>query len=153
MGFYCQSRASAHDGPVITPREYIGLLGGAASMVAAGALQGTDTYRPGVADAAATSILLDRLSLQARRYPGDPTTHRRLGIAHLAAGSCKPAVRHLQIAVNILYAKATTGGCLQQSLCARLELALLLPVLPPLCRQLGKRDTASRLVSHVLLAW
>jgi len=153
MGFYCGSRPSAQeDGPVITPREYAALLASAISMVAPGALQQSDSYRRGAADAAAISGLLERLTRQARRHPGDPTTHRRLGIAYLFAGNYKPAVRHLEIAVNILFARATTSACLSHSLCARLELALLLPVLLPLCLQLGKREMARRLVNDVLLA-
>jgi len=146
MGFYYRSRpASQDDGQVITPREYTALVADAVSWVT------SDPYR-GAAEATTTSSLLERLSRRARRHPLDPTTHRRLGIAHLYAGNCKPAVRHLEIAVNILLAQATTRGCLRQTLCARLELALLLPVLLPLCLQLGKRETALRLVSDVLLA-
>jgi len=145
MGFYYGSRpASQDDGAVITPREYTALLADAVCSVT------SDVYRDAAA-ATTTSTLLERLSKRAQRYPRDPTTHRRLGIAHLYAGNCKPAVRHLEIAVNILFAQTTTSGCLQQTLCARLQLALLLPVLLPLCLQLGKRETARRLVNDVLL--
>ncbi len=144
MGFYYGSRPASQDDAVITPREYTALLADAVSSVT------SDIYRD-AAEATTTSTLLERLSQRARRYPRDPTTHRRLGIAHLYAGNCKPAVRHLEIAVNILLAQTTTRGCLQQTLCARLQLALLLPVLLPLCLQLGKRETARRLVNDVLL--
>lgn len=53
--------------------------------------------------------------------------------------------------MNLLRRDTTSGACLQNTLCARLELALLLPVLVPLCMRLGRRQTAQRLVSEALL--
>ena len=154
MGFYHGSkrrRPSSQDtGPVITPREYTALLAGALRAVVG--RQESDTCRPGVAEAGAAPGLLEGLSRRVRRQPDDPTGHRMLAIAHLYAGSRKPAVRHLEIAVNILLAQAATTRCLHRALCARLELALLVPVLVPLCLQLGKRETVRRLVRGVLLA-
>jgi hypothetical protein len=156
MGFY-YGRArggpwSEDVRPLITPREYATLLARAMRMVTSRTPPESDTYCSPAALLSATSGLVEGLSRQVRRHPGDPATHRRLGIAHLYAGDCKPAVRHLQIAVNILLAQSTAGGSLRQTLCARLELALLLPVLLPLCLRLGKHETARRLVSDVLLA-
>ena len=73
-----------------------------------------------------------------------------LAIAELHTGNCNAAIRHLAIAVNILLAPATRE-CLQQSLYARVELALLLPTLIRLYLRLGRRAPARRLVSALLL--
>ena len=120
-------------------------------MVMDSASEESDTYRPAAAGAGASSVLLETLSRQARRHPDDPVVHRALGVAHLAAGNCRPAVRHLEIALNLLRMEPTTGACLRDTLRARLELALLLPVLVPLCIRLGRRETARRIVSETLL--
>ncbi len=111
----------------------------------------SDTYRATPSKPGRSSVLLEALSRRARRHPGDPVVHRALGIAHLAAGNARPAVRHLGIAMNLLRRDTTSGACLQDTLCARLELALLLPVLVPLCMRLGRRQTARRLVMEALL--
>jgi len=71
-----------------------------------------------------------------------------LGIAELHAGNGKAAARHLAVAVKLLLA-LTTNECLQRSLHARVELALLLPTLIT-CLRLGRRATARRLVSTLL---
>ena len=72
-----------------------------------------------------------------------------LAIAELHAGNGQTALRHLTIAVNRLLAP-TTGECLRQSLHARVELALLLPLLMRLCLRLGRRATARRLLRALL---
>lgn len=72
-----------------------------------------------------------------------------LAIAQLHAGNCKAAVRHLAIAVNILVAP-TSSECLRRTIHARVELALLLPILIPLCLRLGRRALGRRLVSALL---
>jgi len=112
--------------------------------------QCSDTYHPDVWDAAATSALVRDLRRQLRHRPFDATANRMLAIAELRAGNCKAALRHLGIAVNILLSPASRG-CIGDGLHARLELALLLPLLIPLSLQLGRRaPTARRLVSTVL---
>jgi hypothetical protein len=153
MGFYSASDLWAQDdGPIITSREYLALFANALFMVTAGAAHQPDAYRCGPADVATISRRLAQLAAQARRHPDDPTAKRRLGIAHLSAGNRALAVHYLQVAVNMLRARLTTGGFVQGSLCARLELALVLPALLPLWLRLGQHDAARRLVSDVLLA-
>jgi hypothetical protein len=154
MGFYygsTRSPLSTGDvSPTITPREYILLLSGATGMVISCTPQGSDTCRSGSAGAVAISTLIEGLSRRLQHRPADTTTHRMLAIAQLHTGNCKAAVRHLAIAVNILLAP-TTKKCLQQSLCARVELALLLPTLIRLYLRLGRRAPARRLVTALLL--
>jgi len=140
------------DCPVITSHEYTSLVAGAVRMVLPENLE-SETYRAGVVEGRPTLDSLEALSRRVERHPSDPRAHRMLGIAHLHAGNCREAVRHLQIAANILLEHATRPGCLSRTLCARMELALLLPVVIPLCLQLGRRDTARTLVSRVLLTW
>jgi hypothetical protein len=155
MGFYYGSRrlepSSQGIGPVMTAREYTTLLASALRMVIDRSPRESDTYRPWVAEPASASSLLEGLSRRVRHNPADPTGHRMLGIVHLASGNGKPAIRHLEIATNILLARIATKSCLYHTFTARLELALLLPVLLPLCRRLGKRGTAHRLLREVLL--
>lgn len=157
MGFYYGSKQRKHSsedtGPVITPREYIELLGRELRMVIGP--YDSDSYRPGIAEAAAAAasgLLLHELSTRVQRHPGDSAGHRMLAIAHLHAGNCKPALRHLEIAVNILRAQAATKGCLHRTLSARLELALLVPMMVRLCVRLGKQEMV-RLIGELLLAW
>jgi hypothetical protein len=154
MGFYYGStrvlRSSGDVGPIITPREYIALFSGATRMAISCTPQGSDTCRSSPAGPVAISTLIRGLSRRLQRRPADATTHRMLAIAELHAGNHKAAVRHLAIAVNILLAP-TTKACLRQSLDARVELALLLPTLIRLYLRLGRRATARRLVSALLL--
>ena len=72
-----------------------------------------------------------------------------LAIAELHAGNCERAVHHLAIAVNI-FLTPTASESLRQSLDARVELALLLPILMRLCLRRGRRATARRLLSALL---
>jgi hypothetical protein len=154
MGFYYGSaraaRSSGDVGPIITPREYISLFSGATRMAISCTPQGSDTGRPGPARAVAISSLIEGLGRRLQHRPTDASTHRMLAIAQLHAGNHKAAVRHLTIAVNILRASTATA-CLRESLYARVELALLLPILIRLYLRLGRRATARRLVSALLL--
>jgi hypothetical protein len=150
MGFYRRA-AQLPTLTVITPREFTALFAGALRMVMDSASEESDTYRATPSKPRRSSVLLETLSRRARRHPDDPIAHRALGIAHLAAGNSRPAVRHLGIAMKLLRRDTTSGACLQNTLCARLEFALLLPVLVPLCMRLGRRETARRLVSEALL--
>jgi len=156
MGFYFASRSGSRvgtdAGPVITPQEYIALFVGAVHMVIPEATE-SEASHADVTDARPTPSLGDTLSRQLQRQPSDPHAHRRLGIAHLQAGNDREAARHLQIAVNLLLAQATSRECAYRTFCARLELALLLPVVIPLCLQRGKRDSAEALVGRVLVSW
>ena len=153
MGFYYGSmrRALPADdiGPIITPREYIRVLSGATWMVISATPQGSDTCRSGAAAAVAIATLIEGLRRRLQHRPEDGTTHRMLAIAELHAGNCEAAVRHLAIAVNSRLAP-TTSACLRQSLYARVELALLLPILMRLCLRLGRRATARRLLRALL---
>ncbi len=154
MGFYYGSarlHPSSEDScMVITPREYTQLFRGATRAVISCGPHESDIDHSGTARAVASPGLIETLSRRVRQWPEDPTTHRMLAIAYLAAGHCRPALRHLEIAVNMLLAQRTKGG-LRESLYARVELAVLLPVLIPLCVRLGKQATARRLVSELLL--
>lgn len=154
MGSYHGSarRAFSSDdiGPIITPREYVRLLSGATRMVISATPQGSDTCRSSGAAALGISTLITGLRRRLQHRPLDGTTHRMLGIAELHAGNRETAVRHLAIAVGRLLAPSISQ-CLRQSLCARVELALLLPILMRLCLGLGRRATARRLVRAWLL--
>ena len=154
MGFYYgsprRSLSSDDIGPIITPREYIRLLSGATRMVISASPQGSDTCRSGAAAAVAISPLIKGLRRRLHHRPEDGTTHRMLAIAELHAGNCETAVRHLAVAVNILLTP-TTSESLQHSLYARVEFALLLPILMRLCLRRGRRATARRLLSAWLL--
>jgi hypothetical protein len=155
MGFYYRSarrRPSTHDdGFVVTPGEFTTIVSGAlCAVIGTG---GSDTYRPGVADPAGVSARLANLSARLRRNPGDAEGHRMLGIAYLSVGSRKPAIRHLEIAINILQGLSVAGGSLHSTLRARLELTLLVPILVPLYLRLGKSGKVRRFLSEVLLAW
>lgn len=135
---------------MVTPREFTRIVAGAlCAVIGAG---DSDTYRPGVPDPGGVSATLERLSARVRRDPGDAAGHRLLAIAHLNAGNCKPAFRHLEIAANILLGLTVARGPLHSTLRARLELTLLVPILVPLYLRLGKSGTVRRLVSEVLLA-
>jgi hypothetical protein len=153
MGFYDgstrRSLGSDDIGPIITPREYIRLLSGATRMVISATPQGSDTCRSGAA-AVAISPLIKGLRGRLHHRPEDGTAHRMLAVAELYAGNCETAVRHLAIAVNI-FLTPTASESLRQSLDARVELALLLPILMRLCLRRGRRETARRLVSEWLL--
>jgi hypothetical protein len=138
-------------GPVITPREYATLFADAMRGVIGP--RESDISRPEGLDAPAAPGALEELLRRVRRHPQDPAGHGMLAIAHLRAGHCRTAIRHLEIAVNLLLAQAATGRGLRCSLAERLELARLVPVLIPFCLELGKPDTARRLVGEVLLAW
>lgn len=134
----------------ITPREYILLLSGATWMAASCIPQRSDICRSRTRGAIAISALIERLSRRIQHRPEDASTHRKLGIAELHAGNGKAAVRHLATAVRILLAQTHTE-CLQQSLYARVELALLIPTLIRLCRPLERHATVRRLVRALLL--
>ena len=136
-------------GLIITPREYIRLLSGATRTVISATPQGSDTCRSGAPPAVAISTLIKGLRRRLQHRPEDSTTHRMLAIAELHAGNGQTALRHLTIAVNRLLAP-TAGECLRQSLHARVELALLLPLLMRLCLRLGRRATARRLLRALL---
>lgn len=154
MGFYygsTRSRLSSENiGPMITPREYTSLFADAMRLMISRTPLESDIHRSALPGVAVTSGLIDGLSRQLRHRPDNPTIHRMLAIAHLHAGHYTPAIRHLTIAVNILLPR-TTKSPLQQGLRPRVELALLLPVLVSLCLRLGRRATAHRLVSKLLL--
>jgi hypothetical protein len=155
MGFYygaTRPRLSSEDvGPVITPREYITLLDRAMRMVYLSPLHASDTSCQGRYRPEPPGDAIEGLSRQVQRHPADATIHRMLAIAHLRAGHCRLAIRHLEIAINILCRKISRGS-LESSLSARVELGLLLPVIVPLCLRLGRRVTARRLVGELLRA-
>jgi hypothetical protein len=153
MGFYYRSTRHllppGEVGPVITPREYILLLSGAMRTVASCTSLGSDVSRSGARGTVAISTLIEGLSRRLQHRPEDASTHRMLGIAELHAGNGQAAIRHLTIAMKMLLAQTTTE-CLQQSLYARVELALLFPILMRLCLRLGRRATVRRLVGVLL---
>jgi hypothetical protein len=153
VGFYYGSThrfLSADEvAPAITPREYVDVLSDATLMVISSTPQDSDTCRSGAASSVAMSTLVMGLHRRLRDRPVDATTYRMLAIAELHAGNCKAAVRHLAIAVKILLAPPS-HECLRRTMHARVELALLLPVLIPLCVRLSRRAMARRLVSALL---
>ncbi len=154
MGFYHGSSrpplSSRDVGLVVTPREYILLLAGATRMAASCTPQGSDICRSRARGTIAISALIEGLSRRLQDQPEDASAHRRLGIAELHAGNGKAAVRHLASALRILLAQTSTE-CLQQSLLARVELALLTPTLIRLCRRFERHATVRRLVKALLL--
>ena len=155
MGFYYRSarrRPSTHGGGfVVTPREFTQIV--ASALCAVIGTADSDTYRPGVAARTGMSATLERLSARVRRCPDDVAGHRMLAIAHLNAGNCKPAVRHLEIAANLLLGLAAARTALHSTLRARLEFRLLVPILVPLYRRLGKSGTLQRLLNEILFVW
>jgi hypothetical protein len=125
------------------------LVSGATCMVISSSPQDSDTCRSDATRSVALSTLIKGLRRRLHDRPKEATTHRMLAIAQLHAGNCKAAVRHLAIAVNILV-EPTSSECLRRTIHARVELALLLPILIPLCVRLGRRALGRRLVSALL---
>jgi len=134
---------------VITPREYRAFLAGALRLALDGEPRESDTGRPCLAEGAASG-LIEGLSRRVRHRPDDPAGHRRLAVVYLHAGHDRLALRHLEIAARILLVQAAMRGGLQHALSVRLQLALLAPILLPLCLRRGRPATARRLVSQVL---
>ena len=154
MGFYYGStrRSISSDdiGPIITPREYICLLSGAIQMVTSATPQDSDTFRASEAGTVAISSLLERLRSRLRDRPQDGTAHRMLAIAEFHAGNPDRAIHHLAVALKMRLSPSPSR-CLRQSLYARVELALLFPILIRLCCRPGRRARARRLVGLLLL--
>ena len=135
--------------PTITPREYIHLIADATRRVISSSPEGSDTFRAGAGSPVGISSLIEGLRRRLHDRPGDATTNRMLAIAELYAGTGRAAVHHLAISVNILLAPAR-NECARQNLYARVELALLLPILVSLSLRLGRPALARCLLSTVL---
>lgn len=94
--------------------------------------------------AAETGLLCE----QVRRRPEDETAHRLLGLAHLAHGQVGPAVRHLEIALQLVrrHLRRTVG--LADALQRQCEAATLRLVLLRLHMRLGGESRASSLAQE-----
>jgi hypothetical protein len=138
--------------PTITPREYIHLIADATRLVISSSPESSDTFRAGAGGPLGPveiSSLIKGLRRRLHERPRDATTNRMLAIAELHAGNGRAAVHHLAISVNILLAPAR-NECARQNLHARVELALLLPILVSLSLRLGRPALARCLLSAVL---
>ncbi|HEV8573808.1 MAG TPA: hypothetical protein VGR43_03780 [Dehalococcoidia bacterium] len=153
MGFYHgswrRSLSSEDVSPNITPREYVLLFADAMQTIIRRSLQDLEAHGLDPSEAE-VSARIDALSRRLRHRPDDSLTHRMMAIAQAQGGNSSRAIRHFEIAINILVTKATSG-CTRESLCARMELARLLPALAPLSRQRGRRQVGRRLLDAVLL--
>lgn len=129
MGFYRGSErlhgASPDLDPVITPHEYRVLLCRAMHTV---------------------------LGTLRASWDGDDTTaHRLLGTAPFQAGDVRASLRHLKIALDRTLRDAASGGSLNQTLCAQLEIALLLVLFVPISARLGRPELVRRVMTEVQL--
>ena len=112
MGFYFgaeQERGPAEDcSPTFTAREYASQFSGALATCAQhptrGCLRCARALRHLAAGQPAAAVLVLGGALQ--QYPQDEHLHRLLGTAHLACGSLRPALKHLEIALSLLRRKA-----------------------------------------------
>jgi hypothetical protein len=129
MGFYRGSErlhgASPDLDPVITPHEYTVLLCRAMRTVLG--------------------------TLGAPSDGGNAGAHRLLSTAGLEPGEVRAKLRHLKIALDRLLDDAASGGSLNQTLCAQLEIALLLVLLVPISARLGRPDLVWRVMTKMQL--
>jgi hypothetical protein len=153
MGFYLPSRQKGDLNPVITPREYVLLLGDAIEQVVQAPVRSRNSYKRGVADLAAgrARSAVDAFDRFVHRNPKDPVGHRMLGLAHLAAGHFKPGFLHLALALKILRRDVGLPLPLAESLRLELEAGLIRLLLLPLCMRLGLRASVNRLLSEGLV--
>lgn len=146
MGFYYGAgrfrAADAGRCPVITPLEYVSTLGQATGTV----LDGDGRPRRPSPGGEPGDGFVQMLVRRVRKNPTDPTARRLLGAALLDAGSARAGIQHLGIALRLLLAGADAQASLHRSLCARLEIGL---VLIPLIR-VAARSGRPALLRQVL---
>ncbi len=130
--------------PSITWREY-------SSALAAVAEVGDTSGAPGAPEAAVLLGGRDRGKKGARpaladppvRRPRDEAAHRRLGLAHLAAGREPAAARHLEIAYRLVRRDAQRAVDLGDALRLQYEGAVLRLALVGLYARLGQASRAA----------
>ncbi len=157
MGFHPGRRLTGDAGddssPVVTPREYIALLSRAIERVRQTPGRRCDSYARGVAHLGSgqPNSAIRAFDSFVRRCPDDPTGHRMLGLAHLAAGHFEPGFRHLVLALKILRREVRSTVSLRESLRLQLEAGLVRLLLLPLCGRLDQRAAMSRLMRENLI--
>jgi hypothetical protein len=131
MGFYYGverfRRAGVGFDPVLTPREYAAAVAQAMRLVLRG--EGDPDPSRGTPNGSSSPFstgVVQAFVGRVRQCPTDAQAHRLLGAALLDAGSPRAGVRHLGIALRLLLADASARGSLHGSLCARLQIGLLL---------------------------
>ncbi len=153
MGFYLPARQKGDLNPVITPREYLFLLGDAIEQVVHAPGGSRGGYKRGVAELSAgrSTSAIDAFDRFVHRYPEDPIGHRMLGLAHLGAGHFKLGLAHLILALKILKRDASMPIPLGESLRLHLEAGLIRLLLLPLCMRLGLRGSVNWLIVEGLV--
>jgi hypothetical protein len=152
MGFHLARRPTGDPTdnliPVVTPREYSALLFSAIESVLQTPARTCDSYKRGVAHLVSgrPNSAVHAFSSFVRLYPDDPTGHRMLGLAHLAAGHFVAGFGHLVLAWKILRRDARSPGPLRKSVRLQLEAALVRLFLLPLYGRLGQRAAINRLM-------
>jgi hypothetical protein len=151
LGFYfgCPS-GTEHLEPVITPREYAGILDSAMRAVVASAAARSDAHAADVDDPERwPHATIQALSKLVQEQPANAIAHRRLGVAYLCGGDDKAGLEHMKIALRIFHHEAGRLS-LHQRLCARLEAALTILALVPVCARSDRRKAVRRLVGRLL---
>ncbi|MFQ5898804.1 MAG: hypothetical protein ACE5JN_11245 [Candidatus Methylomirabilia bacterium] len=154
MGFYLGSerrRGLTKDlSPTITPGEYVAALSRVIRALAVRPNLTRQCYQAGLLY---LTTALPRRAVQVfsdvvRRQPKDRAAHRLLGIAHLHEGNPEAAVRHLEIALQLLRCEAAAMVGLREALSIQCETALLRLLLVPLNMSLGRVRAAYLLVKE-----
>jgi hypothetical protein len=154
LGFYYGAHRPSftdHLDPVITPREYAGILASALRAVAE-----TGTARSDACPIEARDPTrrpregIPSLSRLVEEQPGNASARRLLGVAYLDGGDDEVGLAHLEIALTILRHEAGRCVSLHQTLCARLEAALTGLALVPIRARCGTREAVRRLVGRLL---
>jgi hypothetical protein len=148
MGFH---RRSEQMHPVITPREYVFVLGIALEDVARGPVGRGRGYQHGAACLAAgqPELAVEAFRRFLRRHPRDPFGHRMLGLAYLGAGQFKQGFAHLVLALKFLTTHGAHGELsipLCEGLRFQLEAGMVRLLLLPLCMRLGLHASAAQLI-------
>ena len=153
MGFYLHSRQKDDLNPVLTPREYVSLLGNAIERVVQAPVRSCDTYKRGMAEFAAgrSSSAVEAFDRFVHRYPEDPVGHRMLGLAHVGVGHFKLGLAHLILALKILKRDVSAPTPVDESLRLQLEAGLIRLLLLPVCMRLGLRGSVNWLIAEGLV--
>lgn len=130
--------------PVITPHEYSSAFWQATRLLVGS--EERPVTPPASGPTPLRSVFLRTLMGSVRRRPDDPAAHRRLGVALLEAGNTRAGARHLGIALRLLLADPAARESLHGTLCARLEIGLLLVPLIPIAARSRRPYLVRRLL-------
>jgi hypothetical protein len=150
MGFYYGAErfrnATGDSRPVMTLQEYSSAFQLAMSTVLGSGERSHSTLN--LASSSSSDVFVRALVNGVRRSPTNPTLHRLLGAALLNDGNIRASTRHLGMALRLLLADAR--GSLEGSLCARLEIRLLLIPLISIVARSGRPALLSRMIALCL---